>query len=117
MRKVCANKNWRKTLCDMRNVLLSSNVLLFIYAQLLMRAHFSRIFSLIHLKQCNQINEKSVANLKVKKKLATNVKVSAKGKQYKKPFENKNSRETFRCVIIINRTTVATKCNRNKNLS
>ena len=58
-----------------------------------------------------------MANLKVKKKLATNVKVSAKGKQYKKPFENKNSRETFRCVIIINRTTVATKCNRNKNLS
>ena len=29
--------------------------------------------------------------MKVKKKLATNVKVSAKGKQYKKPFENKSS--------------------------
>ena len=66
-----------------------------------MRAHFSRIFSLIHLKQCNQINEKSVANLKVKKKLATNVKVSAKGKQYKKPFENKNSREILQVVLLL----------------
>ena len=56
MRKVRAKKNWRKTLCDMRNTLLSSDVLLFISAQLLMRAHFSRIFGLIHLKQCNQIN-------------------------------------------------------------
>ena len=101
MRKVLAKKNWRKTLCDMRNTLLSSDVLLFISAQLLMRAHFSRIFGLIHLKQCNQINQKSVANSKVKKKLATNVKVSAKGKQYKKPFQNKSSRETMQVVLLL----------------
>ena len=41
MRKVCANENWSKILCDVGNVLLSSDVLLFSSAQLLMRAHFS----------------------------------------------------------------------------
>ena len=42
-----------------------------------------------------------MANLKVKIELATNVKVSAKGKQYKKPFENKSSRETLQVVLLL----------------
>lgn len=100
MRKVCANKNSLKTLCEMRNILLSSDVLLFISAQLLMSANFSSIFYLTHLKHCNQINEKSVTNLKVKMKLATNRNVSAKYKQYKKLSENKSSLETLELVLL-----------------
>lgn len=100
MRKVCANKNSLKTLCEMRNILLSSDVLLFISAQLLMSANFSSILYLTHLKHCNQINEKSVTNLKVKKKLAKNGNVSGKCRQYKKPSENKNSLETLELVLL-----------------
>ena len=103
MRKVCANKRSRKTLCYMRNILLSSDVLLFISPQFLMSANFSRIFSLIHLKHFKGKIEKPGTKLKLKKKLATNVKVSAKGKQYKKPSENKSSLQTLQLVLLFSK--------------